>query len=143
MDTIDWQTFDDAPDSNNGGLPDSVTRYITKCIDDFAPQTTICTYPNQKPWIYSEIHTKLNAWTSAFNSGDPDTYKAARYDLRNYIRNAKRDYRDKVDCNSPSSDPKRTFIGLHCIIDYKRKQSVPSSPHHSQMTSTTSMLVSM
>lgn len=36
---------------------------------------------------------------SAFNSGNPDAYKAAVYDLWKSIRNAKRDYRNKVEFN--------------------------------------------
>lgn len=38
-------------------------------------------------------------WTSVFISGDPDAYKTARYVLWTSIRNAKRDYRDKVQSN--------------------------------------------
>lgn len=53
----------------------------------------IYSYPNQKLLVNGEIRAKLRARTSAFKSGDPETYKGTRYDLRN----AKRNFRDKVE----------------------------------------------
>ena len=35
----------------------SVTGFINKCIDDVVLKVTIHTYPNQNPWITSNIRT--------------------------------------------------------------------------------------
>ncbi len=38
---------------------DSVTCFIRKCIDDVVPTKTIRIYPNQKPWINSDVRSAL------------------------------------------------------------------------------------
>ena len=48
----------------------SVIGFINKCIDDVVPTVTICTYPNQKPWIIGNIRTELKARTAAFKERD-------------------------------------------------------------------------
>ncbi len=60
---------------------DTVTFFIRKCIDDVVPTKTIRIYPNQKPWINSDVrsalHLPLNPETLTIGnkpvtiSGDP------------------------------------------------------------------------
>ncbi len=49
---------------------DSVTCFIRKCIEDVFLTKIICIYPNQKPWINSDVRSALSARTSAFKSGN-------------------------------------------------------------------------
>jgi hypothetical protein len=60
-------------DSSNGieEYTTSVTGFINKCIDDVVPTVTICTYPNQKPWISGNICIELKARVAALK--EPDT----------------------------------------------------------------------
>ena len=62
--STNWNVF---PDSSNGieEYTTSVTGFINKCIDDVIPTVTVRTYPNQKPWIKGNIHTKLKARAAA------------------------------------------------------------------------------
>jgi hypothetical protein len=48
-------------DSSNGieEYTTLVTGFINKCIDDVIPTVTVHTYPNQKPWITSNIFTDI------------------------------------------------------------------------------------
>ena len=48
-------------DSSNGTeeYTTSVTGFINKCINDVLPTVTVCTFPNQKPWITGNICTEL------------------------------------------------------------------------------------
>jgi hypothetical protein len=48
----------------------SVIGFINKFIDDVVPTVTICTYPNQKPWIIGNIRTELKVRTAAFKEQD-------------------------------------------------------------------------
>jgi hypothetical protein len=50
-------------DSSNGieEYTTSVIGFINKCIDDDALTVTIHTYPNQEPWITSNICIELKA----------------------------------------------------------------------------------
>ena len=69
---------------------------------------TIKTYPNQKPWIDGGIRAKLKARTTAFNhgkrSGNMAEYKQCSYSHRKAIKQAKCQYRDKVEWQFNSSD---------------------------------------
>ena len=85
---------------------------------------TVRTYPNQKPWITGNIHTKLKGRAAAFKERDsnPDAYKKSRYALRPTIKQAKRQYRTKVESYYTGSDTRWIWQGLQTITDYKGKQ---------------------
>ncbi len=76
---------------------DSVTCFIRKCIEDVAPTKIIRIFPNQKPWINSDVRSALSTRTSAFKSGNTDDRKQASYDLRRSIKAAKRQYKNKAE----------------------------------------------
>jgi hypothetical protein len=77
-------------DSSNGTeeYTTSVISIINKCIDDVVPTVTLCTYPNQMPWITGNIRIELKARAAAFKERDtnPDAYKKSRYALRRTIK---------------------------------------------------------
>uniref|UniRef100_A0A673ZE27 Reverse transcriptase domain-containing protein n=1 Tax=Salmo trutta TaxID=8032 RepID=A0A673ZE27_SALTR len=103
----------------------SVTGFINKCIEDVVPTVTVCTYPNQKPWITGNICTELKGRAAAFKVWDsnPEAYKKSRYALRRTIKQAKRQYRAKFESYYTSSDARRMWQGLQTITDYKGKHS--------------------
>jgi hypothetical protein len=77
--STDWNMFWDS----SGGIEEyttTVTGFINKCIDDIVPTGTICTYPNQKPWITGNIHAELPSDTSL---PDELNYFYARFDASN------------------------------------------------------------
>ncbi len=90
FDHVDWDMFRAASDDDIEAYSDSVTCFIRKCIEDVVPTKTIRIYPNQKPWINSDVRSALSARTSAFKSGNTDDRKQASYDLRRSIKTAKR-----------------------------------------------------
>ena len=67
--STDWNMFQD---SSNGieEYSTSVTGFINKCIDDVVPTMTVCTYPNQKPWITGNSRTDLQARAAAIKERD-------------------------------------------------------------------------
>ena len=83
------------------------------------------TYPNQKPWIDGGSHAKLKARTTAFNHGkvieNMAEYKQCSYSLHKAIKQAKCQYRDKVESQFNDSDTRRMWQGLQTITEYKRK----------------------
>ena len=48
----------------------SVIGFINKCINDVIHTVTVCTYPNQKPWITGNIRTELKARAAVFKEWD-------------------------------------------------------------------------
>ncbi len=83
--------FRAASDDDIEAYSDTVTCFIRKCIDDVVPTKTIRIYPNQKPWINSDVRSALSARTSAFKSGNTDDRKQASYDLRRSISGFNKD----------------------------------------------------
>ncbi len=76
---------------------DTVMCFIRKCIENVVLTKTIRIYPNQKPWINSDVRVALSARTSAFKSGNTDDRKQASYDLRKSIKATKRQYKNNVE----------------------------------------------
>ena len=83
----DWNMFRDSSDG---------TGFIN--IED-VPTVTVRTYPNQKPWITGNIRTELKGRAAAFKVQDsnPEAYKKSCYALRRTIKQAKRQYRAKIE----------------------------------------------
>jgi hypothetical protein len=103
----------------------SVVGFINKCIDDIVPTVTVHTYPNQKPLITGNIRTELKARAAAFKEQDsnPEAYKKSRYALQRTIKQAKLQYRTKIESYNTCSNARRMWQALQTITDYKGKQS--------------------
>ena len=109
-----------AADGDIDEYTDSVTAYISKCIDDVIPKFNVWTFPNQKPRVNGGVCAELKAQSSAYSSGDRGALRKSRYDLRRAIR--------------------RLWCGLWAITDYKgRYSSDVQPPPLSPMSSTASM----
>ena len=103
--STDWNMFRDSSD----GIEEyttSVTGFINKCIEDVVPTVTVRTYPNQKPWITGNIRTELKGRAAAFKVRDsnPEAYKKSCYALQRTIKQAKRQYRAKIESYYTGSD---------------------------------------
>ncbi|CDQ99807.1 unnamed protein product [Oncorhynchus mykiss] len=118
---VDWDMFRIASDNNIDEYADSVCEFIRTCVEDVVPIATIKTFPNQKPWIDGSIRVKLKAQTTAFNQGKVTEYKQCSYSLHKAIKQAKRQYRDKVESQFNGSDTRGMWQGLQSITDYKKK----------------------
>jgi len=55
FDHVDWDMFRAASDDDIEAYSDTVMCFIRKCIEDVVPTKTIRIYPNQKPWINSDV----------------------------------------------------------------------------------------
>ncbi len=119
FDHVDWDMFRAASDDDIEAYSDTVTCFIRKCIDYVVPIKTICIYPNQKPWLNSDVRSALSAQTSAFKSGNTDDRKQASYDLRRSIKAAKRQYKNKVEEHFNNNNPRSMWQGINNIIGFK------------------------
>ncbi len=115
FDHVDWDMFWAASDDNKEAYSDTVTCFIRKCIEDVVPTKTIPIYPNQKPWINSNVRSALSARTSAFKSGNTDDRKQASYDLRRSIKAAKRQYKNKVEEQFNNNNPRSMWQVINNI----------------------------
>ncbi len=119
FDHVDWDMFRAASEDDIEAYSDTVTCFIRKCIDDVVPTKTIRIYPNQKPWINSDVRSALSARTSAFKSGNTDDRKQASYDLRRTIKAAKRTYKNKVEEHFNNNNPRSMWQGINNITGFK------------------------
>ncbi len=104
FDHVDWDMFRAASDDDIEAYSDSVTCFIRKCIEDVVPTKTIRIYPNQKPWINSDVQSAL----SAFKSENTDNLKQASYDLKN-----------KVEEQFNNNNPRSMWQGINNITGFK------------------------
>ncbi len=111
--------FRAASDDDIEAYSDTVTCFIRKCIDDVVPTKTIRIYPNQKPWINSDVRSALSARTSAFKSRNTDDRKQASYDLRRSIKVAKRTYKNRVEEHFNNNNPRSMWQGINNITGFK------------------------
>uniref|UniRef100_A0A8K9Y355 Endonuclease/exonuclease/phosphatase domain-containing protein n=1 Tax=Oncorhynchus mykiss TaxID=8022 RepID=A0A8K9Y355_ONCMY len=113
----DWDMFQVALENNIDLYAGSVSEFIRKCKGDVVPTVTIKTYPNQKPCRC--IRTKLKARPTAFNhgrlTGNMAEYKQCCYSLHKAIKQAKCQYRDKVESQFNGSDTTHMWQGLKKI----------------------------
>ncbi len=119
FDHVDWDMFRAASDGDIEAYSDSVTCFIRKCIEDVVPTKTIRIYPNQKPWINSDVRSALSARTSAFKPGNTDDRKQASYDLRRSIKAAKRQYKNKVEEHFNNNNQRSMWQGINNITGFK------------------------
>ncbi len=99
---------------------ETVTAYITKCIDDVTVTKTISVWANQKPWLTGEVYRLLKARNAAFIVGDEEGLKTARANLTRGIREAKRQHSRRIThCFSDSRDTLSLWQGIQAITDYK------------------------
>lgn len=116
-----WGTFQSTSIDDIKEFTESVLDLIGKTTEETVPKVTVKTFPNQKPWINKTIRDALNMRTATYNSGletgNMDDYKAASYNVRKAVREAKRKYGEKVESQFQQCDPRKQ--GLRSMTDYK------------------------
>ncbi|KAL0165648.1 hypothetical protein M9458_037492 [Cirrhinus mrigala] len=122
----DWDMFRNSSDDVNV-FTEAVVGFIGKLADDTALKTTIRTFPNQKPWVDKTIRDALRSRTAAYNaglaSGDMVPYKAASYNVRKAVKEAKQRYGRKLESQLQQNNSRSLWQGLRTITDYKAPTS--------------------
>ncbi len=99
---------------------ETVTAYITKCIDDVTVTKTITVRANQKPWVTGEVYRLPKARNAAFRAGAEVGLRTAWANLSCGIREAKRQYSRRIAHRfSDSRDTRSLWQGIQTITDYK------------------------
>jgi len=103
---------------------DTVLFYIKICIDNVTVNKLIRVFPNQKPWMTSEVYKLLKARDWAFRLGDKALYSTARNDLKRGINTAKRAYKEKIENLVSDNDPRRVWQGLQHLTNYQGRKKI-------------------
>ncbi len=87
-------------------------------MDNVTVDKHIQIFPNQKPWMTRKVRCLLKKRT-AFRSGDKAQYSTARADLRRGIKEAKDDYRRKIEVYLEQDNSRSMWRGIQHITKYK------------------------
>ncbi|KAI7801774.1 putative RNA-directed DNA polymerase from mobile element jockey-like, partial [Triplophysa rosa] len=102
---------------------DVVLSYIKYCIGNVTVEKCIRVFPNQKPWMMSQVRMLLRASDSAFRSGDRALYSVNRADLRRGIRTAKAEYKRRIE--EHLNNPRQVWQGIQTITNYRGHAVTP------------------
>lgn len=68
------------------GSTHCITNYLNFCLDAVIPVKPVKCFPNNKPWITSEVKAVLNRKKRAFKNKDPEEMRRAQRELKICIK---------------------------------------------------------
>lgn len=123
FDLTDWNVFIQDADGDVNVLTDLVTSYIEFCSDLHLEKKQVKQYPNNKPWITSELRNLIVDKHKSY--GKPD-YKDKQKLLDDKIYQAKRAYKDKVESLFKRNSSKDAWRGLKMLTGMNQRRKDPS-----------------
>ena len=97
---------------------------MTFCRDMIVPARTVRCFPNNKPWITSDIKRLLNQKKAAYREGDRQKRRLVQRELKRSLRQAKEEFKRKVQDNNT----REVWRGMKTITGYKQKGSLATAP---------------
>ena len=79
-------------------LTETVSSYVTFCVDLVISTKHVVIFPNNKPWVTADLKSAIKKNKKIFFSGDPQEKKAASKEVKAEIENKylNRDLRSEV-----------------------------------------------
>lgn len=115
FESTDWDIF---KHQDLGQYTTSVLDYIKYCIDNVTVEKRIWVYPNRKPWMTEEVQCLLRERNIAFRAGDAALNSTARSNPKRGIREAKADYKRKIEYCFKSNNSRQVWQGVQHITNY-------------------------
>ena len=119
--TTDWSVLQSPHGEDIDGLTHCLTDYLNFCTDVVAPTRTVRCFPNNKPWVTSDVKTVLNKKKAAFRSRDKEVIKTAQRELKQCLKEAKESYRRKVEHKLMENNMREVWDGVKIITGHKAK----------------------
>ncbi|KAK3507142.1 hypothetical protein QTP70_008626 [Hemibagrus guttatus] len=111
-----WDVFEH---QELGVFTDSVLCYIKNCIDIVTVDKCILVYSNQKTWMTREVKRLLRERNTAFRSGNRAHYSTAQANLKRGIREAKLDYKRRIENHLDSNNSRQVWQGVQHLINFR------------------------
>lgn len=86
---------------------DSILCYIKNCIDTVTVDKHIQVISNHNPWMTRQVQMVLKERNTAFRSGDEAVYSTACANLKRGIKEAKSDYKRKIEEHLDSNNGRK------------------------------------
>jgi hypothetical protein len=118
----DWDMFIESSNSVDEAT-DVISSYITFCEDTIIEKKEVKIFPNNKPWISKSLKRTINEKKVAFQSGNKEERKKVQRKLREEIKKAKLEYKDKVEQQFQSGSMRDAWQGLKNLTGQNRPHS--------------------
>ncbi len=114
LDCTDWNVFlESSVDVDEA--TDVVTEYIQFCENMIIPSKNVKIYPNNKPWVTKALKGTINEKKVAFQTGNKEERRKVQRKLRDEIRAAKLEYKQKVERQFQSGEMRDAWKGLKAL----------------------------
>lgn len=117
--STDWNVMLDSYGDDIEGSTHCITDYLNFCLDAVIPVETVHCFPNNKPWITSEVKAVLNRKKRVFKNKDPEEMRRAQKELEDSITEAKDSYRRKLEKRLQANDMREVWKGMKTITGCK------------------------
>ncbi|KAI3352144.1 hypothetical protein L3Q82_020954 [Scortum barcoo] len=125
FETTDWEALQGSHNGNMEEMVDCTTDYINFCMDTVVPVRSVRCFANNKPWITSDIKGLLNQKKKAFKDGDTQELKQIQKELRVQLREAKEQYRKKIEQRMQNNNMRVVWEGMKTITGCSSKRGAP------------------
>ena len=116
----DWEIFFEDTDIDT--TTESITDYISFCVDSIIPQKTVKIYPNNKPYITRDIKECINRKKSAFKLGNREGVRTAQKDLNQRMRAARLRYKERAEQDLSMHNSKRLWDSIRGMTNMEAKR---------------------
>ncbi|XP_041827603.1 uncharacterized protein LOC121631042 [Melanotaenia boesemani] len=121
LEATDWDALYEPHGEDIDGLTDCVSDYIGFCIENTIPTKEVRCYPNNKPWVTSNLKILLNEKKRAFRSGDRAELKRVQRELKHSIRESRDNYRRKLEHKLGDNNIRDVWRGMREITGFQRR----------------------
>ncbi|KAK0139064.1 hypothetical protein N1851_024418 [Merluccius polli] len=121
FESTDWSVLQESHGEDIEGVTNCTTDYLNFCMDIVVPtRTLVRCYPNNKPWITTDIKNLLNRKKQAFKEGDLTEMKRVQGELKVRLREAKELYKKRIEQKMQRNSIREVWDAMKTIIGSKR-----------------------
>ncbi|KAF4086642.1 hypothetical protein AMELA_G00086000 [Ameiurus melas] len=121
FESTDWSVLQNGEDLEE--VTHCTTDYLNFCMDIVVPTRTVRCFPNNKPWITSDVKTLLSRKKMAFREGDKVELRRVQGELKAKLKEAKEEYRKKVEQKLQENNMKEVWDGMKTITGLRKSGS--------------------
>lgn len=90
-------------------------EYVNCCRDTVMRERPVCCFPNNKPWITSDIKDLINQKKQVFRLGDMMILKELQYKIKRSLKHAKLNCKRNIEGKLQNNDTREVWKGMRKI----------------------------
>ncbi|XP_016522199.1 uncharacterized protein LOC107834813 [Poecilia formosa] len=122
--STNWEVLCEPHGEDIDTMTNCITDYIRFCEDTVTCTRTVRCFPNNKPWITSDLKALLNKKKMAFRVGDREEQRRVQRELKVTLRTCRDNYRRKLESKPEQNCIKDVWTGLKISIGSKGKDTL-------------------